>query len=86
MEPGTATTACALTGASAREGEEKRPPGTPAPARPCDLPDAALGVTLVNRSDHRTVEALRSWGWRYNEGDTPRTALLGPFRVLVPET
>ncbi|MEV5431960.1 hypothetical protein [Streptomyces sp. NPDC052701] len=44
---------------------------------------AALGVTLVNRSDPRTVETLRSWGWRYIEGDTPRTAPLGPFRVLV---
>ncbi|MBP5892163.1 hypothetical protein [Streptomyces scabiei] len=47
---------------------------------------AAVGVTLVNRSDHRTVDALRSWGWRYIEGDTPRTAPLGPFRVLVLET
>ncbi|MEW2608732.1 hypothetical protein AB0937_00660 [Streptomyces sp. NPDC047880] len=47
---------------------------------------AAVAVTLVKRSDHRTVEALRSWGWRYIEGDTPRTAPLGPFRVLVLDT
>ncbi|GAB2864363.1 hypothetical protein GCM10027074_34600 [Streptomyces deserti] len=44
---------------------------------------AALGVTLVNRSDTETVEALRSWGWRYLDGDTPRTSPHGPFRVLV---
>ncbi|MGP4087700.1 hypothetical protein [Streptomyces sp. KR55] len=44
---------------------------------------SALGVTLVNRYDARTVEALRSWGWRYIEGDTHRTPPLGPFRVLV---
>ncbi|MFB8245289.1 hypothetical protein ACFC5X_09595 [Streptomyces sp. NPDC055952] len=44
---------------------------------------AAAAVTLVSRSDHSTVEALLSWGWRYIEGDTPRTAPHGPFRVLV---
>ncbi|MFF7050707.1 hypothetical protein ACFY94_20315 [Streptomyces griseorubiginosus] len=46
---------------------------------------AALGVMLVSRSDGRTAEALRSWGWRYVEGDAPRTAPFphGPFRVLV---
>ncbi|MCT9139337.1 hypothetical protein [Streptomyces violarus] len=44
---------------------------------------ATAGVTLVNRSDARTVEALRSWGWRCIEGDTPSTSPLGPFRVLV---
>lgn len=44
---------------------------------------AAVGVVLVNRSDHKTAEALRSWGWRYLEGDPPRTSPLGPFRVLV---
>ncbi|MFF5521646.1 hypothetical protein [Streptomyces coeruleorubidus] len=38
------------------------------------------------QNQDRTVEALRSWGWRYTEGDTPRTASLGPFRVLVLET
>jgi hypothetical protein len=44
---------------------------------------AALGVTLVNRCDDRTAEALRSWGWRYLEGDTRGTSPRGPFRVLV---
>ncbi|MER5911388.1 hypothetical protein ABT124_13000 [Streptomyces sp. NPDC001982] len=44
---------------------------------------AAAGVTLVDRFDDRTAEALRSWGWRYVDGDTPRTPPLGPFRVLV---
>lgn len=44
---------------------------------------AALGVTLVDRSDTDTVEALRSWGWRFLDGDTARTSPLGPFRVLV---
>ncbi|MGI5376926.1 hypothetical protein ACQEV2_22285 [Streptomyces sp. CA-251387] len=44
---------------------------------------AVLGVTLVNRYDPYTVKTLCSWGWRYLEGDTPRTSPLGPFRVLV---
>lgn len=44
---------------------------------------AALGVTLVSRSDPRTVEALRSWGWRYAEGDTPWASSHGTFRVLT---
>lgn len=46
---------------------------------------AALGVMLVSRSDNTTVEALRSWGWRYAEGDASRRSpsLYSPFRVLV---
>lgn len=44
---------------------------------------AALGVMLVSRSDNKTAEALRSWGWRYAEGDTPWASPHGPFRVLV---
>ncbi|MFI1165067.1 hypothetical protein ACH4UM_15985 [Streptomyces sp. NPDC020801] len=44
---------------------------------------AAVGVTLVNRSDEETFEALRSWGWRYVAEDGPRTPPPGPFRVLV---
>ncbi|MBQ1092228.1 hypothetical protein [Streptomyces sp. B93] len=50
---------------------------------------AAFGVMLVSRSDSRTTEVLRSWGWRYAEGDAPRTSPSpspsppGPFRVLV---
>ncbi|AQS72051.1 hypothetical protein B1H29_17875 [Streptomyces pactum] len=45
--------------------------------------DAALGVTLVDRTDVATVQALRSWGWRYAEGDTLQASLLGPYGVLV---
>jgi hypothetical protein len=45
--------------------------------------DGAVGVTLVHRFDTETVKALRSWGWRYLDGDTARTCPLGPFRVLV---
>ncbi|BBC34979.1 hypothetical protein SGFS_062730 [Streptomyces graminofaciens] len=44
---------------------------------------ATLGVMLVNRSDHRTLEALRSWGWRYAEGDELPAYPYGPFRVLI---
>ncbi|MFJ9815792.1 hypothetical protein ACIRU3_11040 [Streptomyces sp. NPDC101151] len=44
---------------------------------------AALGVTLVNRCDDETVQALRSWGWRCAGDDTSRLPLTGPFRVLV---
>ena len=47
---------------------------------------AVTGVTLVRRSDRATVEALRSWGWRYVRGDSPqesRALLRSPFRVLV---
>lgn len=44
---------------------------------------ATCGVTLVNRFGDETVRALRSWGWRYLEGDSARTAPLGPFRLLV---
>ncbi|QWB24265.1 MULTISPECIES: hypothetical protein [Streptomyces] len=44
---------------------------------------ATIGVTLVSRSDAITVEALRSWGWRCLDGDTPGTTPPGPFRVLV---
>ncbi|MFE0800548.1 hypothetical protein [Streptomyces sp. NPDC058812] len=45
--------------------------------------DAALGVTLVDRTDAATVHALRSWGWRYAEGDTLQASLLGPYGVLL---
>lgn len=46
---------------------------------------AALGVMLVKRSDSRTTEALRSWGWRCVEGDAPRQSAppRSPFRVLL---
>ncbi|MFJ1972517.1 hypothetical protein ACIO93_27980 [Streptomyces sp. NPDC087903] len=44
---------------------------------------AALGVTLVSRSDAGTVKALRCWGWRDVEGDAPLTLPVGPFRVLI---
>jgi hypothetical protein len=44
---------------------------------------ATLGVTLVDRSDHLTADALRSWGWRFAEGDMPRTSPHGPFRALI---
>ncbi|MFD4502669.1 hypothetical protein [Streptomyces sp. NPDC058457] len=48
---------------------------------------AALGVTLVDARDARTVETMRSWGWRYAGDDTLRTVRLavppGPFRILV---
>ncbi|MEU0599732.1 hypothetical protein ABZ484_16015 [Streptomyces sp. NPDC006393] len=44
---------------------------------------AAVGVTLLNRSDVETFEALRSWGWRYDTDDTPPTCRPGRFRVLV---
>ncbi|WP_030561532.1 hypothetical protein [Streptomyces aureocirculatus] len=44
---------------------------------------ATAGVTLVNPTDLETVETLRSWGWHYLEGDTPRRLPLGPRRVLV---
>jgi hypothetical protein len=46
---------------------------------------AALGVMLVSRSDSRTAEALRSWGWRHVEGDSPRTSPFphDPLRVLI---
>ncbi|MEU3895823.1 hypothetical protein [Streptomyces sp. NPDC045251] len=46
----------------------------------------AVAVTLVERSDRGTAEALRSWGWRYVDGGTARTVPLDPFRVLVLET
>ncbi|WP_247697387.1 hypothetical protein [Streptomyces sp. b94] len=48
--------------------------------------DAALGVTLVDRTDVATVHALRSWGWRYAEGDTLQASLLGSYGVLVLES
>ncbi|MGW7539759.1 hypothetical protein ACWGKQ_01340 [Streptomyces sp. NPDC054770] len=48
---------------------------------------AALGVTLVDARDHRTVETMRSWGWRDAGDDSPpavRPAVPpGPFRILV---
>lgn len=44
---------------------------------------AVLGVTLVDRCDDETVQALRSWGWRYAGDDTSLLPLPGPFVVLV---
>ncbi|WP_316770760.1 hypothetical protein [Streptomyces sasae] len=48
---------------------------------------AALGVTLVDARDDRTVETMRSWGWRYPGADTlpgmPLAVPPGPFRILV---
>ncbi|MEU2420165.1 hypothetical protein ABZ619_03735 [Streptomyces sp. NPDC007851] len=48
---------------------------------------AALGVTLVAARDARTVETMRSWGWRTAGDDTlpamPPAVPPGPFRVLV---
>ncbi|MFJ9704490.1 hypothetical protein [Streptomyces sp. NPDC101234] len=48
---------------------------------------AALGVTLVDARDARTVETMRSWGWRTAGDDTlpvmPPAVPPGPFRVLV---
>lgn len=44
---------------------------------------AALGVTLVDRVDHRALAALRSWGWLdVGENWGPVGAAL--LRVLVP--
>ncbi len=45
--------------------------------------DAALGITLVDRTDGGTVQALRSWGWRYAEGETLQSSVLGRYGVLV---
>ncbi|MFF5145556.1 hypothetical protein ACFY6U_38610 [Streptomyces sp. NPDC013157] len=48
---------------------------------------AALGVTLVDARDARTVETMRSWGWRdAGDGTLPAVPLAvppGPFRLLV---
>ncbi|MFF4314713.1 hypothetical protein [Streptomyces sp. NPDC001507] len=48
---------------------------------------AALGVTLVDARDARTVETMRSWGWRdAGDGALPAVPLAvppGPFRLLV---
>ncbi|MGW3129620.1 hypothetical protein [Streptomyces sp. NPDC001123] len=48
---------------------------------------AALGVTLVDTRDDRTVETMRCWGWRFPGNDAlPAMRLTmppGPFRVLV---
>ncbi|MEV5355650.1 hypothetical protein ACIPM2_06750 [Streptomyces sp. NPDC086081] len=48
---------------------------------------AALGVMLVSRSDGRTTEALRSWGWRCVEADAPAASSCArrPSRVLLLE-
>ncbi|CAM5485401.1 hypothetical protein [Streptomyces aurantiogriseus] len=45
---------------------------------------AVLGVTLVDRGDTGTLQALRSWGWRSvtTDPDDPAPAL-GPCRALV---
>jgi hypothetical protein len=45
--------------------------------------DAALGVTLVDRTDGATVQALRSWGWRCAEGHTLQSSVLGRYGVLL---
>lgn len=44
---------------------------------------AALGVTLVDRTDDATVQALLSWGWRPAEGGSLQASLLGSYGVLV---
>lgn len=44
---------------------------------------AALGVALVDVRDHRTVETMRSWGWRYAGDGTLQPVPPGPFRILV---
>ncbi|MET8247362.1 hypothetical protein ABZV31_24835 [Streptomyces sp. NPDC005202] len=45
---------------------------------------AALGVTLVHRTDVETFEALRSWGWRCVADDDSRGTLQPALRrVLV---
>ncbi|WP_405616600.1 hypothetical protein [Streptomyces sp. NBC_00076] len=51
--------------------------------------DGALGVFLVDRGDVRTLEALRSWGWRSVAAEPRDDGLLGtssgPCRALVVE-
>ncbi|MFF5860197.1 hypothetical protein ACFY8B_32035 [Streptomyces sp. NPDC012751] len=44
---------------------------------------AALGVALVDVRDGRTVETMRSWGWRYAADDSLQAVSPGPFRILV---
>ncbi|MEU6771804.1 hypothetical protein [Streptomyces sp. NPDC046759] len=44
---------------------------------------AALGVTLVDVRDDRTLETLRSWGWRYAGDGTLPAVAPGAFRILV---
>jgi hypothetical protein len=46
---------------------------------------AALGVTLVRRSDAGTVEAYLSWGWRDVTADAQPCGpvLPGPWRLLI---
>ncbi|KUM86631.1 hypothetical protein AQI94_20920 [Streptomyces pseudovenezuelae] len=43
---------------------------------------AALGATLVDRADHPTLAALRSWGW-LDVGQLRRTLGATTFRALV---
>ncbi|WP_227025791.1 hypothetical protein [Streptomyces fodineus] len=44
---------------------------------------AALGVALVDVRDSRTVETMRSWGWRYAGDDSLQAVSPGPFRILA---
>ncbi|MEV0639361.1 hypothetical protein AB0I77_31390 [Streptomyces sp. NPDC050619] len=44
---------------------------------------AALGVILVDRGDTRTLEALRSWGWRSVATDRRNASQPAPCHVLI---
>ncbi|MFF4799961.1 hypothetical protein ACFY1U_16355 [Streptomyces sp. NPDC001351] len=44
---------------------------------------AALGVTLVDRDNADTLEALLSWGWRCLSADAREASHLAPGRLLV---
>ncbi|MGW1888704.1 hypothetical protein ACWCP6_00370 [Streptomyces sp. NPDC002004] len=46
--------------------------------------DAAVGVTLVSRTDTGTLDALRSWGWRCVAAESPGVPLAAsPWHALV---
>lgn len=44
---------------------------------------AALGVTLVDRDNADTLEALLSWGWRGLSAEAHGVSRIGPRRLLV---
>ncbi|AZP23433.1 hypothetical protein EJC51_25895 [Streptomyces aquilus] len=44
---------------------------------------AALGVTLVDRANADTLEALLSWGWRRPSAEAREASHLAPGRLLV---
>ncbi|MFC8517728.1 hypothetical protein [Streptomyces sp. NPDC057257] len=44
---------------------------------------AALGVTLVDRGNADTLEALLSWGWRCLSADAREASHLAPSRLMV---